>query len=467
MIRSDRTFPETFLAWEAASRDTIDFKKIYVDMADDLVAGLLLSQVVYWFLPDRNGNLKLRVRRREKNEQGQPVGKEHYWLAKKDGAWWDEIRVSAKQARRARKILEQKGIIVTRLYKFAGTPTTHIRINWPGFRRAWETALDQMLDAPVSEAPQGEDPCPESESQGQMDFNQRSKSDLPKGANEIQPMGTMESAQRALSITEITAQTLTENTAEITDSATQDTSCDGPQRGQYDSSTSTGALSECQEAFLAIFDRDRFKTRYQERQILEWAQEHGTRKTLQVAGWIAGKGVDMDAAFAAIRTALPTWQDHSQIPNVRQTSEPYSEYADSDYYTQGIAHATEHEHSSGRPNDTTETKERPLILPNTKLDAQQLWNKALAELRLQMTRATFDTWLSGSHVHQISDDGSVLTVGVRDEYAVEWLRTRWRTPIERTLRGVTGQPAQIEFVSPAVPSDTPSLQTMGTVQWTT
>jgi hypothetical protein len=78
MAQSDRTFPETFLAWEAASRDTIDFKKIYVDMADDLVAGLLLSQVVYWFLPDRNGNLKLRVRRREKNEQGQPVGKEFH-----------------------------------------------------------------------------------------------------------------------------------------------------------------------------------------------------------------------------------------------------------------------------------------------------------------------------------------------------------------------------------------------------
>ena len=38
-----------FLAWEKASRDSIDFKKIYVDVAGDLIAGLLLSQIIYNF----------------------------------------------------------------------------------------------------------------------------------------------------------------------------------------------------------------------------------------------------------------------------------------------------------------------------------------------------------------------------------------------------------------------------------
>ena len=40
-----------FLEWERRSRDTIDVKRCYVDVAGGLVAGVLLSQVVYWFLP--------------------------------------------------------------------------------------------------------------------------------------------------------------------------------------------------------------------------------------------------------------------------------------------------------------------------------------------------------------------------------------------------------------------------------
>jgi hypothetical protein len=217
-------------------------------------------------------------------------------------------------------------------------------------------------------------------------------------------------------------------------------------------------LSGCQEAFLAIFDRDRFKSGYQERQIVQWEQEHGTRRTLQVAGWIAGKGVDMDDAFAAIRTALPTWQDHSQIS---------SERTDSVSHAQDLAHTVGYERYDEWPDDGQENNEQPLLLPNTELDARQVWKAALAELRMQMTQAAFDTWLTGSRVCQVSDDGSTITVTVRDEYAVEWLCARWRTPIERTFCGITGQPAQIEFVSSAVPSDTPSLQAMGTVQWTT
>jgi len=42
-----------FLSWELTTRDTIDFKKIYVDIAGDLIAGLLLSQIIYWHLPSK------------------------------------------------------------------------------------------------------------------------------------------------------------------------------------------------------------------------------------------------------------------------------------------------------------------------------------------------------------------------------------------------------------------------------
>lgn len=161
---------QQFLLWEAASRDTIDFKKIYVDMADDLVAGLMLSQIIYWHLPDRNGATKLRVER-----DGMQ------WLVKAQDEWWDECRLTAKQIRRARKILEDKGLIATAVYKFGGAPTTHIRIQWDVFLSLWSKTL-----------------------YGQMDFDQRDKSILTKGQNPNLPKGNNQFDQRANSLTEIT-----------------------------------------------------------------------------------------------------------------------------------------------------------------------------------------------------------------------------------------------------------------------
>lgn len=116
-----------FLMWEETSRDTIDFKKIYVDMADDLISGLVLSQVVYWHLKGANGVTRLRV-----NKEG------YLWIAKKREDWHEEIRITPRQLDRALDILESKGLVATALYGFAGTPTKHIRLRWDTFLPAWQ-----------------------------------------------------------------------------------------------------------------------------------------------------------------------------------------------------------------------------------------------------------------------------------------------------------------------------------------
>lgn len=108
----------SFLAWEQATRDTIDLKKIYIDVAGDLVTGVLLSQIVYWNLPSKDGQTKLRVK--HKNE---------LWLAKGRSDWWEECRISPKQFDRSIKILEEKDIVDTALKKFNGSPTKHIKLN--------------------------------------------------------------------------------------------------------------------------------------------------------------------------------------------------------------------------------------------------------------------------------------------------------------------------------------------------
>ncbi|MDM9580092.1 hypothetical protein [Nostoc sp. GT001] len=113
----------SFLAWESRSRDTIEVKRCYVDVAGgDLIAGILLSQIIYWHLPDHEGQSRLRIER-----EG------YKWLAKKRDDWWKECRITPKQFDTAIKLLESKNLIVTALYKFANSPTKHIRIDWENF----------------------------------------------------------------------------------------------------------------------------------------------------------------------------------------------------------------------------------------------------------------------------------------------------------------------------------------------
>lgn len=121
---------DEFLQWERVTRDTIDFKAIYVDMAGDLMAGLLLSQIVFWHLPDRSGNSKLQVR------------KDGYmWIARSNSDWWEETRMTTEQARRAMGILVKSGLVETDTHRFNGTPTTHVRILEDAFLHAWNEAL--------------------------------------------------------------------------------------------------------------------------------------------------------------------------------------------------------------------------------------------------------------------------------------------------------------------------------------
>jgi hypothetical protein len=121
---------EQFLLWERSSRDTIEVKRAYIDMAGDLVAGIVLSQIVYWHLPSRDGRTRLRVKR-----DG------HLWLAKGRADWWGECRVSPKQADRALALLAERGLVEVRLFRFAGAPTKHVRIVPDAFLRGWSDHL--------------------------------------------------------------------------------------------------------------------------------------------------------------------------------------------------------------------------------------------------------------------------------------------------------------------------------------
>ena len=80
-------------------------------------------------------------------------------------------------------------------------------------------------------------------------------------------------------------------------------------------------------------------------------------------------------------------------------------------------------------NQPTQHAEKPA-------DLDVIWSQALAELRQQMTAATYNEWLTGTQLESV-DEGLALIL-THNGYAKEWCDTRLRTTIERTLFAVAG-----------------------------
>ncbi|MFN2129522.1 MAG: chromosomal replication initiator protein DnaA [Anaerolineae bacterium] len=76
--------------------------------------------------------------------------------------------------------------------------------------------------------------------------------------------------------------------------------------------------------------------------------------------------------------------------------------------------------------------------------AESIWNAALGELELQMTKATFSTWVKPTIAVSWQEDDFVL--GAPNGYIKDWLENRLHTPIQRTLAGILGRPVNVQFV---------------------
>lgn len=78
------------------------------------------------------------------------------------------------------------------------------------------------------------------------------------------------------------------------------------------------------------------------------------------------------------------------------------------------------------------------------MQADQIWQTALAELQLQLTGATYDTWLGTSSL--VACENGLFTIGVQSDHAKAWLENRLHGTIKRTLDGIVGQPVEVQFV---------------------
>ena len=75
--------------------------------------------------------------------------------------------------------------------------------------------------------------------------------------------------------------------------------------------------------------------------------------------------------------------------------------------------------------------------------AQRVWDAALGQLQIHVTRPNYDTWLKDTRGLRIED--GCFVVGVPTEFVKEWLGTRMRGLVSQTVGGILGSPHEVSF----------------------
>jgi len=78
------------------------------------------------------------------------------------------------------------------------------------------------------------------------------------------------------------------------------------------------------------------------------------------------------------------------------------------------------------------------------MDTKKVWENALVDIELSVSRANFSTWFKGTHIIRI-DEGTVY-IGVPSQFYKDWLADKHHKTILRALRGVASDVRSIEYV---------------------
>lgn len=114
-----------------------------IDLLDgDHAAALLLSQLLWWHQPGKDGRPKVTYERNGST-----------WLLRPDDGWQD-CRLTQKQVRRIRSVLAGKGLIEHKRFKLNGAPTSA----WRPLFDAIQEAIRPNPELPLEGQFQGSDP---------------------------------------------------------------------------------------------------------------------------------------------------------------------------------------------------------------------------------------------------------------------------------------------------------------------
>lgn len=78
------------------------------------------------------------------------------------------------------------------------------------------------------------------------------------------------------------------------------------------------------------------------------------------------------------------------------------------------------------------------------VNAEQAWQSVLTQLQMEMPRASYDTWVKDTR--PVAYNNGVITVGVRNAYARDWLESRLSGIVSRLLISTLNSNISVNFV---------------------
>lgn len=82
--------------------------------------------------------------------------------------------------------------------------------------------------------------------------------------------------------------------------------------------------------------------------------------------------------------------------------------------------------------------------------SKELWENVLTEIELSLSKANFTTWFRDTHIARI-DEGAIY-VGVPNQFARDWLSTKYHKMILKSLRGLDSSVRNVEYIISRGPS---------------
>ena len=79
------------------------------------------------------------------------------------------------------------------------------------------------------------------------------------------------------------------------------------------------------------------------------------------------------------------------------------------------------------------------------MNAQQAWQAAQGQLQMELSKATYDTWVKQTQLIRFDEPAGVFYFGATNAYACDWLDSRLKATLVNKLSGMMAHPVAVRF----------------------
>ena len=86
-------------------------------------------------------------------------------------------------------------------------------------------------------------------------------------------------------------------------------------------------------------------------------------------------------------------------------------------------------------------------MPPQSISPELLWQETLEKLKTELSKPSFETWFSSTRLSLI--DGDTIVISVPNEFAKDWLESRYAPLIRSSIQSIIGHSVSLRFIIPS------------------